>query len=106
MRLSVPAKQEAETFARREQAPTLLGVLGMLRTTVQLLGTQSRIMAMVVPARIEMSSLPSRASVMPGASRTCAAICGLQLRARGARKRRLNLFCPCHREALGRTRGG
>lgn len=62
---------------------TLLGVLGILRTTVQLAGTHSLIIEMVVPARMEMSSLPSRASDMPGARRRRAASWGLQLRVEG-----------------------
>lgn len=40
----------------------------MLRTTVRDSGTHSRIMEMVVPAKIEINSLPSSASDMPGAS--------------------------------------
>lgn len=52
---------------------TLLGVLGMLRTTVQVDGTHSRIIEIVVPAKIEMRSFPSSASDMPGARRRCAA---------------------------------
>ena len=51
----------------------MVGVLGMLRTTVQLAGTQARIIEMVVPARMEMSSLPSSAALMPGAMRRASA---------------------------------
>jgi len=65
----------------------LLGVLGMLRTTVHDSGTQSRIIEMVVPARIEMRSLPSRASDMPGWRRRWAASWGLQLQRRAGKVR-------------------
>jgi hypothetical protein len=58
---------------------TLAGVLGMLRTTVQLAGTHSRIIEIVVPARMEMRSLPSSAADIPGPRRRRAASWGLQL---------------------------
>ena len=68
----------------------MLGVLGMLRTTVHDSGTQSRIIEMVVPARIEMRSLPSSASDMPGWRRRCAASWGLQLRGGAGRGGRVS----------------
>ena len=53
--------------ASRKERFTLVGVLGMLRTTVQEAGTHPRIIEIVVPARMEMRSLPSSAFDMPGA---------------------------------------
>lgn len=58
---------------------TLVGVLGIDRTTVQVVGTHSFIIAIVVPAKIEINNFPSNASDIPGACNKAAAICGLQL---------------------------
>lgn len=45
----------------------------MERTTVQLAGTHSVIIEMVVPARMEIKSFPSRALLIPGAFKRASA---------------------------------
>ena len=44
---------------------TLHGVFGMARTTLAVFGTQVWSWAMVTPAQMEMTSLPSNADSMP-----------------------------------------
>lgn len=58
---------------------TLHGVLGIARTTLVDAPTMACSWAMVTPARMLMSSLPSRASFIPGSLRIVLASWGLHL---------------------------
>lgn len=66
---------------------TLQGVLGIARTTIVEDGTHDLSWAIVTPAQMEMTSLPSSASAMPSSERIARAMFGFELQNESERGR-------------------